>query len=40
MDWILDPARIFDYGFASISIGFLIGAIVAMLLLFNWIKGV
>ncbi len=30
----------YDYSIASVSVGFLIGAVVAMFLLINWMKGV
>jgi hypothetical protein len=30
----------YDYSVASLSIGFLVGAVVAMFLLINWMKGV
>lgn len=30
----------YDYSVASLSIGFLVGAVIAMFLLINWMKGV
>jgi hypothetical protein len=39
MEWF-DPSRVLDYSFAITSIGLWLGAVVAMFLLINFMKGV